>query len=100
MFGGIVSAIIKMAVISITIMLSITIFQRGSTTTSINKHFKDITNDPTAHYFSQNNEVYFAVKLIGPTPEKLFDPTYFTFQLLQNSYIKLFQINWNCIYNS
>ena len=35
-----------------------------------------------------NNDVYFAVKLNGPNPEKLFDPTYFNFKIAQMSYIK------------
>ena len=35
-----------------------------------------------------NNDVYFAVKLNGQNPEKLFDPTYFNFKISQMSYIK------------
>ena len=43
-------------------------------TTSISKTIKDLTNDQTKHCFAKN-DVYFALKLIGPTPEKLLDPT-------------------------
>ena len=82
------STIIKTAVISITIILTITIFQRDNTSTNVNSTIKDITNDQNKHYFTENGGTYFAIKLQGPTPEKLLDSSYFTFQLLQNSYIK------------
>ena len=35
-----------------------------------------------------NNDVYFAVKLKGPNPEKLFDPTYFDFKIRQKSFLR------------
>ena len=35
-----------------------------------------------------NNDVYFAVKLLGSNPEKLFDPTYFDFKISQISYLR------------
>ena len=68
-------------------MLTITIFQRGNVLTGINSIFKDLTNDETKHYFAKDN-VYFAFKLIGPTPEKLLDSTYFDLKFLQVSYRK------------
>ena len=68
-------------------MLTITIFQRGKITTSINKVFKDVTNDPTKHYFARDN-IYFAFRLNGPNPEKLLDPTYFKFDILQSKSLK------------
>ena len=66
----------------------ITIFQRDNTSTIVIKYYKDRINDSTKHYFAQNKEVYFAIKLEGPNPEKLFDLTYFTFEILQSKYIK------------
>ena len=36
----------------------------------------------------QNNDVYFAVKLNGQNPEKLFDPTYFSFKIAQMNYLR------------
>ena len=63
------------------------IIRRDKVTTSISKTFRDLTNDQTKHYFAKDN-VYFALKLTGPTPEKLLDPTYFTFAILQSSFIK------------
>ena len=87
MLGGIVSMIIRATVFAIALMLTITIFQRGKITTSINKVFRDLTNDPTKHYFARDN-VYFAFRLNGPYPEKLLDPTYFKFEFLQSSFIK------------
>ena len=35
-----------------------------------------------------NNESYFAIKLTGPTPEKLLDPSYFSFHMYQSNYAK------------
>ena len=64
-------------------MLTVTVFQRGKPTTSINTIYRELTNDETKHYFAKDT-VYFALKLIGPNPEKLIDPTYFTFQIVQN----------------
>ena len=74
--------------ISITIMLTITIIQKGNTSSGVSMIMKDITNDPTKHYFAQNSDVYFAVKLLGPTSEKLLDKSYFKFEIVQNSYIR------------
>ena len=87
-FGGIISILIKLAVISISIMLTITIIQRGNTSSGVSMIMKDITNDPTKHYFARNSDVYFAVKLVEPTPEKLFDTNYIKFELVQNIYIR------------
>ena len=50
--GGILSSAIKIAIFWITILLTITIFQRGNTATSINEIIKDITIDQTKHYFA------------------------------------------------
>ena len=36
-----------------------------------------------------NNDVYFAIRLTGPTPEKLLDPNYFNLKIAQNSYKKI-----------
>ena len=36
----------------------------------------------------QNNDIYFAVKLNGQNPEKLFDPTYFNFKIAQMNYLR------------
>ena len=86
--GGVVSLIIDLAVFIITVLSIVMIFQRGNTSTSVNKIAKDLTDDQEKHYFSQNNEVYFAFKLIGPTPEKLLDKTYLLFEIQQNGYTK------------
>ena len=85
LFGGVVSTVIRLIVFVISIMLLVTIFQRGKTTQSINKIFRDITNDETKHYFAKDN-VYFAFKLNGPNPEKMLDSTYFNLEFLQVSY--------------
>ena len=87
LFGGIVSTIIRAIVFLIALMLTITIFQRGNITTSINTIFKDLTNDSVKHYIARDG-IYFAFRLNGPYPEKLLDPTYFKFEILQSSYIK------------
>ena len=51
--GGIASIIIKLAVISISIMIAIAVFQRGSTSSAVSMIIKDIANDPTKHYFAR-----------------------------------------------
>ena len=38
LFGGILSVLIKICVISIAILLTVTIFQKGNTVTSVNKY--------------------------------------------------------------
>ena len=37
----------------LNILLTISIFQRGNTSTSVNKIIKDITNDQEKHYFAK-----------------------------------------------
>ena len=65
-----------------------TIFSRGKPTTSVTQSFKDLTNDETKHYFA-NDTVYFALNMVGPTPEKMLDATYFTFKISEAHYTKL-----------
>ena len=87
LIGGIVSNFIRLGILIIALLLTITIFQRGNVSTGINNIFKDLTNDETKHYFAKNN-VYFALKLYGPHPEKLLDPSYFNLEFLQVNRIK------------
>ena len=87
-FGRITSILIKLAVISISIRLAIAAFKRGNTSFGVDMIIKDITNDPTKHYFTRNSDFYFAVKLLGTSPEKLFDTSYIKFEIVQNSYIR------------
>ena len=61
LIGGVISLIISMIVLSITLTLTVTIFQKSNVTSSINKIFKDITNDQTKHYFAKE-DVYFAFR--------------------------------------
>ena len=51
--GGITTVIIKAGVLLVAIFLTMSIFQRGQTTTSVNKVIKDITNDDEKHYFAK-----------------------------------------------
>ena len=51
--GGIASMLVKTGVLIVAILLSITIFERGKTQTSINRVIKDITNDNNKHYFAK-----------------------------------------------
>ena len=46
-----------------------------------------MTNDTTEHYFA-NKTVYFALKMMGPSPEKMLDSTYFNFVMAQSQYLK------------
>ena len=72
LFGGLTSLVIQCATLLIAVILMVTIFNKQKTTFNVNKIIRDITNDPTKHYFAQNLDVYFAVRLVGPTPEKTF----------------------------
>ena len=81
--GGSLSVLVQIVVFIIMVLSTVTIFQRGKTSTSINTIAKDLTNDPESHYFTQKNQVYFAIKLIGPNPEKLLDKTYLNLQIQQ-----------------
>ena len=40
------------------------------------------------HYFARNNDVYFALKLDGPTPEKFLDTSYLTLEIKQNGILR------------
>ena len=53
LLGGFVSVVLKLFALAIAILLTISIFQRDSTSTSVNKVIKDITNDPEKHYFAK-----------------------------------------------
>ena len=61
LIGGLISIVIKVITLAIVMKLTITIFSRSNTTTTINKIFKDVTNDKTKHYFAKDN-IYFAFR--------------------------------------
>ena len=52
-YGGATTLLIKIGVLIISVLLTISIFQKGNTTTSVNRVIQDITNDPTKHYFAK-----------------------------------------------
>ena len=78
LLGGIVSTIVRCVVFMIGLILTVTIFQRGKITASINTIFRDLTNNSEKHYFTKDN-TYFALKMRGPDSDKLLDQTYFQF---------------------
>ena len=84
-FGGVVSIIIRIFIIAIAISLSVTIFQRSDSTFSITTIQRDLANDKEKHYFAQN-DIFFNLKMYGPNPETLLDPTYFNLKISQISY--------------
>ena len=51
--GGLTTVVIKLGVIIIAILLTISIFQRDNTSTNVNKIIQDITNDQEKHYFAK-----------------------------------------------
>jgi hypothetical protein len=83
--GGLVSIIIKIVTFLYFILLISNIFKRGNSSKSFNKIVKDITYDSTKHYIGKGTFA-FAFKLIGPTPDILFDPTYFEVEVNLASY--------------
>ena len=63
LFGALISIVIMFTVLSIFGVLSYWIIFKIKTTTSINKIFKDNTNDSEMHYFAKS-DVYFAFAII------------------------------------
>ena len=86
-FGGAVSIIIRIFVIAIAISLSVTIVQRSNSTFSVTTFQRDLANDKENHYFAKN-DIFFNLKLLGPNPEVLLDPTYFDLQINQVNYYR------------
>ena len=85
--GGFVSTLIYIiSLIMIGVLMKVVI-TKGNLSTSINQVVKDLTNNSESHYFSKN-DISFAIKLIGPTPEKLLDSSYFYFDIFQLSMVK------------
>ena len=83
-----VSILIELTILSIIVMQTIAIIKRESTTFISHKVIKDISKDITPHYFAKNKDIYFALRLTGPNPEKLLDSSYFSFNIYQAEYIK------------
>ena len=46
---------------------------------------RDLENDKEKHYFAKN-DIFVNLKLYGPNPETLLDPTYFNLKISQASY--------------
>ena len=88
LLGGIVSCFIKLGIVVISVLMTITILQKDNTSVTINTMYKDITNDQTEHYFAKNSDVYFAIVLKGRYPDLIFDKRYVTLNIFQNSYQK------------
>ena len=86
-FGGVVSIIIRIFIIAIAISLSVTIVQRSNSTFSVTTFQRDLANDKENHYFAKN-DIFFNLKLYGPNPEILLDPTYFNLQISQAKYYR------------
>ena len=84
-FGGVVSIIIRIFIIAIAISLSVTIFQRSDSKLSVTTIQRDLENDKEKHYFAKN-DIFVNLKLYGPNPETLLDPTYFNLKISQASY--------------
>ena len=59
LFGALISIVIMLSVLSIFGLLVYWIIIKIMTSTSINKIFKDYTNDSEMHYFAKS-DVYFA----------------------------------------
>ena len=51
-----------------------------------------MTNDEEKHYFAKN-DIFIGLNLIGPNPEILLDPSYFTLQIQQANYVNDNTIN-------
>ena len=91
--GGIISFTVQLITLIILISSTITVFQKGKSSNSINSVAKNLTNDTEKHYFAQNNQVYFALNLYGPNPEKILDESYISLKIEQKGYLINSQVN-------
>jgi len=83
LYGGTVSMAIKLIILVYAIGQILLVFTRGNSIKNTNKIVKDLTYDTTKHYIGKNTFA-FAIGVIGPNPELMFDPTYFNFTLSQS----------------
>ena len=97
--GGLASIAIYLVILLMTGVIMNTVITKGNTSMSINEVLKDIYNDPKSHYFAKS-DIYFAFKLIGPTPDKLLDKNYFSFEIKQISYVKTNESSTGYTYSS
>ena len=80
-YGGIVTLWIK-AVTSLYVLFlfsELVTYNRSNNTTT--QLVEDLTHSPSIHYPGQNGFA-FAFNMMGPNPERLLDPTYFTLELV------------------
>ena len=86
-FGGFVSIIIKMLVLAIAILLTITIISKGNSSFNVTTIQQDMTNDNEKYYFTQK-DIFIGITLVGPNSDLLLDPSYFNFEMNQVSYFR------------
>lgn len=96
LYGGTVSMAIKLIILVYAIGQILLVFTRGNSIKNTNKIVKDLTYDTTKHYIGKNTFA-FAIGVIGPNPELMFDPTYFNFTLSQSQELKTNSINGEVI---
>ena len=53
LLGGTTTILIKIGVLIVSILLTISIFQKDNSSRSVNKIIKDVTNDKMKHYFAK-----------------------------------------------
>jgi hypothetical protein len=68
---------------TLSLKLTVDVFQRSNTNKSSNTMARDLTNDATKHYIGKGTFA-FAVKLVGPYPERLLDSSYFILNMYMN----------------
>lgn len=97
LFGGVISLFIKTIVIMYSVYLMVVVFRRTNSSKSVNRVVRDRSHDTTKHYIGRNNFA-FAIKLVGPDSELIFDQTYFELVVSYSHYTMNEQgtfINWN-----
>ena len=85
--GGFVSVLIYAITLSMIGVLMRVVILKEKSNFSVNQIQKDITNNNEKHYFAKDN-ISFAIKLLGPNPEKLIDKSYFKFEIMQTSNVR------------
>ena len=78
---------IKIVVIIYAIQMFITVLTRNDSSKSVSKVVRDLSYDTTKHYIGKN-KFAFAVKLVGPNSELIWDRTYFDLVVSYTNYVR------------
>lgn len=79
-FGGFVSLLIKIIVLAYAIKVVTDVVNRTNTNKFVTKAARNLLHDTTNHYIGKGTFA-FAVNFVGPYPERMIDPSYFSLHM-------------------